>query len=956
MEFRTVVPELPAELVKGLDVSRYSGNITTEQFRQLKAKGWQFVIVQAWGGSEQNPIANSQISSARQAGLSVAAYCYLSSSGGTPESQVQKAVNAIGADNLSSLAFLAIDVEDANLTISAVQAALNAARNQGLRPIIYTNLNTWKNGLGNPTALAEHPLWEARYPYTIGDWSYFYSAVPFGGWSQRSGWQFAGNHWLDAGNSTWVWCDLNVFLKSDFPPTSGQGQTLNLRVPWQTGQFWVPQTYDGHTPDGWQYAVDFYFASNQSNGGTYDVSEQSAYKGKGQPVLAAHAGTCSVKYDSTCKAYYLEIESGNFKTRYIHLKIKDGINGRQVQAGDLVGWVDRLGCVTGWPHLMFEVWRKDRDGVWRRLDLTEAGPVRLMKEPILTGRVRTFPSGGRQVYRYSSMLRGGYGRGGEELPAIALLSPAEGAVVSGRPRFQVVGYHPDSADVQFKITIWRGSEVAYVLDQTANITGWSKPIYASGEPAEAELPQGVELQPGEYHWEASWTDGEQWSESSEKLSFRVADTAFVRIAGIRFFAYSLQQVAVKEDWFMLPWLKWDVSRQSYVPLISPDGTEQAGPEQMIGRGYWLKASQPLSADLGGVPVTSPVNIALVRGWNAIGCPFLSPVPWDPSAIKVRRGTDERTLRSAVQSGWLEDFAWGWDGSRYVLVYDRNIVPNTQGDLRPWQGYWIYAYQDCELILSPPEQTRGVPDSSRHQVATEGTWTFRLHARAGDATGEVLLGGTKESRDIAIGLPPAPPVGGTPLQVVTRKGGVPLAVDVRADGRSHQPWEIEVQVPPSSNDRATLWWSDVHRVPRQVNPVLVDLQTGERKFLRHSSSHTFAVSREGGTYKFRMELLPQSQLLRITNVRVSGGRSHGSYTISFNINAGAQVEVKVVSAGKVIRPLLNTVTRSAGIQQVSWDGRDSAGFAVPAGAYLVEIKATSVEGQVTRVTVPLVMTR
>jgi hypothetical protein len=69
-----------------------------------------------------------------------------------------------------------------------------------------------------------------------------------------------------------------------------------------------------------------------------------------------------------------------------------------------------------------------------------------------------------------------------------------------------------------------------------------------------------------------------------------------------------------------------------------------------------------------------------------------------------------------------------------------------------------------------------------------------------------------------------------------------------------------------------------------------------------------------------------------------------------------LEVNVLSAGKVVRRLMNTITRSAGIQQVSWDGRDAQGIALPAGAYMLEVKATGTDGQVARVTVPVVLTR
>jgi len=56
---------------------------------------------------------------------------------------------------------------------------------------------------------------------------------------------------------------------------------------------------------------------------------------------------------------------------------------------------------------------------------------------------------------------------------------------------------------------------------------------------------------------------------------------------------------------------------------------------------------------------------------------------------------------------VEDYAWGWvaDSSRR-LGGRFALVTQTGGDgessvLSAWQGYFVVAHQDCELILPPP---------------------------------------------------------------------------------------------------------------------------------------------------------------------------------------------------------------------------------------------------------------
>ena len=65
---------------------------------------------------------------------------------------------------------------------------------------------------------------------------------------------------------------------------------------------------------------------------------------------------------------------------------------------------------------------------------------------------------------------------------------------------------------------------------------------------------------------------------------------------------------------------------------------------------------------------------------------------------------------------------------------------------------------------------------------------------------------------------------------------------------------------------------------------------------------------------------------------------GPADISFQLRAGAEVDVRVFDVrGTVVRSLLHGY-RSAGPQSVHWDGRNGSGGAVPAGIYFVKLHA------------------
>ncbi len=537
-----------------------------------------------------------------------------------------------------------------------------------------------------------------------------------------------------------------------------------------------------------------------------------------------------------------------------------------------------------------------------------------------------------------------------------IISPAAGAVTSSAPVFRLRSTDTDLSDgLRYRLVISRGGQQVAVYDQTVSTTGWSKSSYASGEEAVFRVPSGNALSAGTYQLEAYASDGQQWSLASTR-SFKVSAKVPASLVGVGTFAVSLALPDTSRQAIGAggtPMKVWDASRQSYV---------DAPGNLLVGVGYWYSAMQPVPLQIAGNPLPISFPIALKRGWNFISSTSADPIAWDVNAIRVRRLGQEVTLREARQAGWIEDHAWGWlqDGAnpatgRYVLVYNPLLIPGALNTIEPWRGYWVFAHEECELLL---QTSNGViPSTTRAAEDSTNAWAVRLVVQNGSGSAEAVFGASSSTQDIAIGLPPDPPASAPAPKVMLVRGGQPLAVDVRADGRSNQPWEVEVHVPAGSEDTATLLWQGVHRAPRTVNPVLVDLQTGERRFLRTNSSHTFAVSRQGGVYRFRIEMVSQSGLLRLTQVRVSGGRSAGGrYTVSFNLNAPAQVEASIYSAGRLVRRLVDVSTRSAGIQQITWDGRDANGVALPAGSYLLEIKAVSADGQTVRHTLPITLTR
>jgi WD40 repeat protein len=524
-----------------------------------------------------------------------------------------------------------------------------------------------------------------------------------------------------------------------------------------------------------------------------------------------------------------------------------------------------------------------------------------------------------------------------------IIQPENGAVLSPTPTFVLRAEDANGDQVRFVIELVQG-------DNTLTL---QTDLVDSGRRLSVTVPNA--LTSGEWRYRVRAIDAKGSESSHTSGVVNVADEVISTIpAGLSSWGLGLNiGNKTKADLGLagIPIRVWDTTAQQY--------REVGNAEPLVpGRGYWVKPGSVAQLIMSGTPNASPFFIHLKAGWNHIANPFLLPLQWDPAAIRVRRNAEERSLEEASRVGWVAGYAWAWDNSqqRYVLVSDPSYVPGAQTQIAPWQSCWVYAYQDCDLILARSRGTDTAVGRSLQQTPRQ--WSIRLQVQLGAHWMGVVVGGSRLSQDVAVGLPPDPPVSTPMPKMYLLRQGAPVAADLRADGRMSTAWDIVVEVPEgSAEETATLLWQGAHLAPRGVNPVLVDLQTGERKFLRTTSSHRFAVSRQGGVYRFRVEMLPSAQLLRIAHARVYGGRSSGGrYSIVYELSDTAQVEVSVTSGGRLVRRLAAGVTRAAGLQQVTWDGRDQNGVAVPAGAYMVEIRASNSDGQAVRATVPVVVTR
>jgi WD40 repeat protein len=525
-----------------------------------------------------------------------------------------------------------------------------------------------------------------------------------------------------------------------------------------------------------------------------------------------------------------------------------------------------------------------------------------------------------------------------------LVAPADGATVSPTPTLRVRLSDPDGDQVQAVIEVYRGTDKVRTLE-----TG----LVASG--SEASVSVDPSLEAGDYTWRARAKDSagneSDWSTPSR---FNVAVNVPTRLVGIRTFALSLRMPTNDPNALGLNGVfivRWDAAAQQYAQAT----------QLRVGEAYFIKATTPVQPNLFGEPITGEITIPLKPGWNLIANPTLTPTAWRLDSVQVQRDSERRSLRAAQQAGWLDGYLWAWQQDpnnptrgQYQFVYDASELQGVTGALEPWQAYWILARVECTLVLN------AAPSRALHGslAPSDSVWTLQVEALSALGSGAVWVG-VAQGRSVQAMLAPEPPDGKLPIQVRVRRVEGVFAADVRPTLSRDTRWSLEVVVAPSDQPQPIrLRIHQATYLPRGVNLALVDEQSGARRPLRSAgASLTFTAPPEGGVFRFAIEPIARRTLLRVLNPTVRGGTRAGeTLTLGFTLTAEAQVQVQIRTGSRTVRTLSDTRTRSAGLQEFIWDGRDDAGIHLPPGAYLAEITAVSADGQVARAVAPIIVRR
>jgi hypothetical protein len=385
----------------------------------------------------------------------------------------------------------------------------------------------------------------------------------------------------------------------------------------------------------------------------------------------------------------------------------------------------------------------------------------------------------------------------------------------------------------------------------------------------------------------------------------------------------------------------------------------------VGLAYWADVESIKPVLTHGVALTSKSFVIPLKGtgssssaisWNMVGCPFPYSVPWNAVLLDTPEG--RMPVGSAVTKGYILANLYTYDGTE---GYSFRTLPD--GALVAWQGHWIgvRSKQDVALVVPPVRIDALAPGRTASMQLGRDGWAMQLVvSQKGTRDGANVIGQSAVARDAADALDaPKPPMPDRTVSasVSGADGLVPLARDIRSLAGT-QSWMVSI-ASDLGDGNVSLSWSPQGTFPRNRRISLRDEATGTTTDMRTRTSLSFSSMADGAPRVYTITAAPATaNVARVTNltVRQAAGRASGAITIGFNMAGDATYEVKIL--GSDGRPVANVATRAAaaGDQRMVWSGKDAAGRSVPAGAYLVQVRAATADGGSVRVVQPFMLVR
>ena len=363
---------------------------------------------------------------------------------------------------------------------------------------------------------------------------------------------------------------------------------------------------------------------------------------------------------------------------------------------------------------------------------------------------------------------------------------------------------------------------------------------------------------------------------------------------------------------------WDIEKNKYIPA---DIIE-------LGRSYWFRHeyenSLVFSEDSSTAMPLENYTIKLEQGWNMVGNPFSFPVQYVKDSTVI-------------------------DLLTFIEIADKDGWSGQQTELKPWNGYAVYASEESDMILIPFQEK----DSSAQRVANIDGWYLNLKAESPNFFHHAAQIGRHENASNGQDLydtPQLPDINETISLLMDLNGNSSFRYtkDIRDLDEFNGVWNLRLD---GNSDERSMVLSGVLKgsIPEGLRIAIVDIQ--ERK-VSHEVLNQGLVIKKDPNLAYDLKLVAgdidyvATMTEEILNNIPSVYSLSQNYPNPFNpitkmnyaLPKRSRVIISVYNVlGQEVTTLLNK-EQDYGYHTVTWNGTDRVGKQVASGVYFARLTA------------------
>ncbi len=380
-------------------------------------------------------------------------------------------------------------------------------------------------------------------------------------------------------------------------------------------------------------------------------------------------------------------------------------------------------------------------------------------------------------------------------------------------------------------------------------------------------------------------------------------------------------------------LRWDPSASPAAYLSATQYGDTNFMQVEPGAGFWVRFGAAANVAFAAEPTAASktVSFGIGRGWNMIANPYASPTLF---------GNFQPTVAGATEAyGYIYNTRTG----SYELISSKSAINATRKYLLPWEGAWVLCSSGGTSLTVTSSATVSAADGDPAQADIGSGYVIPVVAAANGMTDALGLAGVVPGAgaEHTLANPPAPPAG-VDLYFVNDDGAT-LAREVRGASTGSDTFKFVVNCGVGEAD-VTVALPDLSSVPARYDVMLTDVEANKTVYARTMQSYVYRAAADNPVRHFELTVAPKSTA-SLTVTTASATQAAQGVVISYNVSQACRVNMTVRNmAGRCIKVLSADGTATAGLNSAVWSLRSDSGAMVPSGSYLVQIEATTENGQ------------